>query len=538
MKTSSFSFLIASVVAVSLSVSAFACSGEDSSTDPEDGVGVEDGGGLVRDAGGEPERDAGGEPERDAGREPERDAGGEPERDAGGEPERDAGGEPERDAGGEPERDAGGEPERDAGGEPERDAGPGTSDGGDSGVDGGSGPDPVDAGRADAGTDGGASDGGLDAGQDAGPVEVPTDGGTVVTGTLSGTLTVAGSPYRVIGNAQGVVTIPKGQVLKVQPGVILDFKGRPEVTEADVAAGAPDSVMNHQKGRVEVRVYGGIQVSGTADKPVLLTSTNPYGWWGMNFYGDNSVGDGHPVFDHMVFEKVRKNEYNGDRDWTRGALWAYYPGPVTIRNSVFRDNVSAAKCGALDLMFTVGSRVEGTLFEGNRTSDIDRFAQAGTSSMAGGGAMCVTHGRDSVVRGNTFRNNGLEAFRGSVWSGLTVRPVLAWPNSQNIYDLGGGAALHYFQPNNDLIVDNLFEDNFVTKGPAAAIYVEDVGTRGVTLRHNRFLDNQAGAGGVVVCNRGSGAVELVVESDNVFSGNTVNGNPAPNVTGDCTVAAQ
>ncbi|WP_163869290.1 right-handed parallel beta-helix repeat-containing protein [Myxococcus eversor] len=526
MKTPSSPFLIVSVVFVSLSLSVFACSGEPSSTDQdEDGVvPTKDGGGPERDDGGDgPGREDAGGPGRDDGGEPGREDAGGPGREDAGAPGREDAGGPGRDDGGTQEADGGTTEPRDAGGS-------GSSDGGDSGTDGGRGPDPIDAGPADAGTP--------DAGRDAGSIEVPTDGGTLITGTLSGTLTAAGSPYRVIGNAQGVVTIPKGQVLKVQPGVLLDFKGRPEVTEADVAAGAPGSVMNHQKGRVELRVYGGIQVSGTAEKPVVLTSTNPYGWWGMNFYGDNSVGDGHPVFDHMIFEKVRKNEYNGDRDWTRGALWAYYPGPVTIRNSLFRDNLSAAKCGALDLMFTVGSRVESTVFEGNRTSDIDRFAQAGTSSMAGGGAMCVTHGRDSVVRGNTFRNNGLEAFRGSLWSSLVVRPLLAWPNSQNIYDLGGGAALHYFQPNNDLIEDNLFEDNFVTKGPAAAIYLEDVGTRAVTVRHNRFVGNQAGAGGVVVCNRGNGGVELVVASDNVFEGNVVNGAPAPNVTGDCTVAAQ
>ncbi|SEU25464.1 Right handed beta helix region [Myxococcus fulvus] len=361
--------------------------------------------------------------------------------------------------------------------------------------------------------------------------------GTVITGTLSGTLTEAGSPYQVIGNAQGVVTIPKGQVLTVQPGVVIDFKGRPEVTQADVNSSI-DDVMNYHKGRVELRVYGGIQVRGTAQKKVTFTSTNPYGWWGMNFQGPGSVGNGHPVFEHMVFERVRKNDYNGERDWTRAALWAYYPGPVTILNSLFRDNESAAKCGALDLMFTNGSRVENTVFENNRTFDIDRFAQPGTSSMAGGGAMCVTHGQNSVVRGNTFRGNTLVAFRGLQWSTLAVRPFLTWPNPQATYDLGGGGALHYFQPNNDLLEDNLFERNTVTRGPGAAIYLEDLGTRAVTLRRNRFLYNQAGAGGVVVCNRGSGAVELVLTSDNVFTGNTVNGAPAPTVTGDCTVGSQ
>ncbi|WP_426731546.1 right-handed parallel beta-helix repeat-containing protein [Myxococcus faecalis] len=361
--------------------------------------------------------------------------------------------------------------------------------------------------------------------------------GTVITGTLSGTLTEAGSPYQVIGDAQGVVTIPKGQVLTVQPGVVIDFKGRPEVTQADVNSSI-DDVMNYHKGRVELRVYGGIQVRGTAQKKVTFTSTNPYGWWGMNFYGPGSVGNGHPVFEHMVFERVRKNDYNGERAWTRAALWAYYPGPVTILNSLFRDNESAAKCGALDLMFTNGSRVENTVFENNRTFDIDRFAQPGTSSMAGGGAMCVTHGQNSVVRGNTFRGNTLVAFRGLQWSTLVVRPFLTWPNPQGTYDLGGGGALHYFQPNNDLIEDNLFERNTVTRGPGAAIYLEDLGTRAVTLRRNRFLYNQAGMGGVVVCNRGSGAVELVLASDNVFTGNTVNGAPAPTVTGDCTVGSQ
>jgi hypothetical protein len=398
------------------------------------------------------------------------------------------------------------------------------------GTDGGG-----DAGTTDGGSDAGTSDGG----SDAGPViPVPADGGTTVTSTLSGRLTEAGSPYRVVGDANGVVTIPKGQVLTVEPGVILDFRGRPEVTEADVDSSAPASVMNHQKGRVEVRVYGAIHVQGTAQKPVLLTSTNPYGWWGVNFYGQGSVGDGHPRFEHMVFEKVRKNQYNGDRDWTRGALWAYYPGPVTIAHSVFRDNVASAHCAALDLMYTDGSRIEDTLFEDNRVIDIDRFGQPGTYAMSGGGSVCITHGRNSVVRGSTFRDNGVEAYRGYLTTALEPRPLLTFPNPQNIVDLGGGGAIHYFQPDNDLLENNLFEGNFVAQGPGSAIYVEHLGARAVTLKGNRFVNNRGGAGGVIVCNRGSGTADLVLATNNVFTGNTLNGQPASNMTGDCGTVAQ
>jgi hypothetical protein len=421
-------------------------------------------------------------------------------------------------------------------GVPAEDAGTvdGTGDGGptpapDAGEDAGTVTPPPDGGPDDAGT-----------GTDAGPViPVPVDGGTVITGTLSGRLTEAGSPYRILGAPDsGVVTIPKGQVLTVEPGVILDFRGRPEVTEADVDPSSPHNVMNHQKGRVEVRVYGAIHVRGTAQKPVLLTSTNPYGWWGMNFYGQNSVGDGHPTFEHMVYEKVRKNQYNGDRDWTRGALWAYYPGPVTILHSVFRDNIASAHCAAVDLMFTDGSRIEGTVFADNLIYEVDRFAQPGTYSMSGGGALCITHGRNSVVRGNTFRRNGVEAYGGYVTTALEPRPLLTYPNPQGIVDLGGGGAILYFQPDNDLLENNLFEGNYVVQGPGAAIYLEDVGTRTVTLRNNRFVNNRGGAGGTIVCNRGSGDVELVVTADNVFEGNTVNDARAPDFTGDCNTAAR
>ncbi|MCP3139235.1 right-handed parallel beta-helix repeat-containing protein [Pyxidicoccus xibeiensis] len=408
----------------------------------------------------------------------------------------------------------------------------GTGAGTDAGTDAGT------SAGTDAGTDAG-SDGGTGGGADAGPViPVPTDGGTVITSTLSGRLTAAGSPYRVVGDANGVVTIPRGQSLTVEPGVILDFRGRPDVTEADVDRASPNSVMNHQRGRVEVRVYGAIRVQGTAQQPVLLTSTNPYGWWGVNFYGQNSVGDGHPVFAHMVFEKVRKNQYNGDRDWTRGALWAYYPGPVTITDSVFRDNEASAHCGAVDLMFTDGSRIENTVFDNNRIVEIDRFAQPGTFSMSGGGALCITHGRNSVVRGNTFRDNTVEAYGGFVTTALQPRPLLTYPNPQGIVDLGGGGAILYFQPDNDLLEDNLFEANEVVLGPGAAIYLEDVGTRTVTMRRNRFVNNRGGAGGTLVCNRGAGTVELVVTADNVFTGNTLNGQPAANLTGDCNSATQ
>ncbi|MCY1034828.1 right-handed parallel beta-helix repeat-containing protein [Corallococcus sp. BB11-1] len=410
-------------------------------------------------------------------------------------------------------------------GAPEQDAGPsGDRDAG--------GPRDADAGQADAGAPDAGSSGGTDAGTSDGGLTLPTNGGTQVTGTMPVRLTLAGSPYRVVGNAQYVVTIPKGQTTTVEPGVVIDFQGNPDVTQADVRDGAQD-VMNHQDGRVELRVYGRILVQGTAQAPVTLTSTNPYGWWGMNFFGDASKGTGHPSFVHMVFEKVRKNEYNGDRDRTRGALWAYYPGPVTIQHSLFRDNESSGKCGALDLMFTDGSVVTDTVFENNRTLDVDRFA-SGNGATSGGGAMCVTHGRNSTVRGNTFRNNTLSAFRGSHANALVSRTYEVWPNGSNHYDLGGGGALHYFQPDNDLIEDNRFENNTAVGGPGAALYLEDVPNAGVTLKGNQFIGNRAGAGGVIVCNRGSGTgVELVLGAGNTFSGNTINGAVAPQVTGDC-----
>lgn len=423
----------------------------------------------------------------------------------------------------------------DAGGSPS-DGGP--TGGDDAGTTGGTdagttGDDAGTTGGTDAGTSGG-TDAGTSSGDDGG-VQVPADGGTVVRGELRGRLTLAGSPYRVIGDANNVVTIPKGQTTTVEPGVIIDFRGDPVATEADVVPGEPLNVMNHRKGRVELRVYGQIVVSGTADARVAFTSTNPYGWWGLNFFGDESKGDGDPVFDHMVFEKVRKTEYNGDRDRTRGALWAFYTGPVTITNSVFRDNEASAACGALDLMFTSNSVVEKNVFENNRTRDIDRFAAEGTLATSAGGAMCVTHGRYSVVRNNVFRNNRLEAFTGSQWDKLVPRAYLEWPNSEGRYDLGGSAVLHYFQPEHDRIENNTFVDNVVTKGPAAAVYFEHVPSDGATLRGNRFENNKAGAGGVIVCNRGG---RIVVTDDNIFVGNTVNGAAAPRTTGDCTVATQ
>jgi hypothetical protein len=143
-----------------------------------------------------------------------------------------------------------------------------------------------------------------------------------------------------------------------------------------------------------------------------------------------------------------------------------------------------------------------------------------------------------VVRGNTFRGNRLEAFSGSLRDALTPRGFVEWPNPGSTYDLGGGGALHYFQPDHELVENNTFQNNSVALGPAAAIYLEDVPTGGITLRGNHFESNKAGTGGVIVCNRGAGDVEVVLTSTNVFITNTVNQSAAPNVTGDCTVAAE
>ncbi len=366
----------------------------------------------------------------------------------------------------------------------------------------------------------------------AGAAPKGVDAGVQTVGaTLSGRIG-AGQTLKVVGDAKNVVTVPKGKALIVEPGAVLDFVGNPDVTAADVDG---DSVMNHQKGRVELRVYGRIEVRGSASAKAVLTSSNPWGWWGINFFGNESVGDGHPVFEHMLFEKVRKNEYNSSRELSRGAIWAHYlGGPVTLRHSVLRDNEVSGKCGAIDLMYTTGSVIENNVFENNRTKEIDRFAGPGSTSMSGGGAMCITHGRNSVVRGNTFRNNTVESWRGHAGKALTQRGFLEWPNPSNTYDLGGGGALHYMQPDNDLIENNVFEGNQAKLGPGAAIYLEAVGQRGVTLRKNQFKGNTGGTGGVIVCNRGSGKLQLVLEASNTFADNVVNGAPAPNVTGDCS----
>jgi len=387
-----------------------------------------------------------------------------------------------------------------------------------------------DAGIPVSSPDGGSGSGGSFFPQDGGVATTPSDGGTYVYGVLSGILTSAGSPYHVVGDAQQVVTVPKGQVLTVGPGVVLDFIGDPALTAADTSG---DEVMQHQAGRVEVKVYGRLVVQGTAAQPALLTSTNPYGWWGINFFGEDSVGDGDPVFDYMIYEKVRKNQYNGDREFTRGALWVYYTGgAVVVTHSVFRDNL-AADCGALDLMLTQGSRVEGNLFENNRTSEIDRFGTSDSTATVGGGAMCITHGRDSVVKGNRFVGNRLESFRGYTWAGLVPKPFVPFPAPSGFVDLGGGGALHYYQPSNDLIEDNLFQGNEVLLGPGAALYFEDVPSAGITALRNQFLDNRAGSGAVITCVHAGGPAPHLRLDSNVFSGNLVDGATAPAVSGDC-----
>ena len=363
---------------------------------------------------------------------------------------------------------------------------------------------------------------------------------TTVYGTLSGTLTLAGSPYRVVGNEQNVVTVPAGSTLVVEPGVVVDFAGSPDVTAADIHASSPNTVFDHKLGRVEMRVYGGILVNGADGNRVTFTSTNPWGWYGINFYGPDSVGDGDPVFNYLVFEKVRKDLYNEDRDWTRGALWAYYwDAPVTITHSVFRNNIAAGKCAALDLMFSNGSLVEDNLFENNKIFQVDRYGVDGSESYSGGGAMCITHGQNTVVRGNVFRGNGVASYRmrqasEENYGELVPRPIQEWPNDAGRYDLGGGAALHSFQPSHDLLEDNLFENNFIELGPAAAIYAEDGNTNALTLRNNRFVNNRAAAGGVIVCNRGRNIDSVVIESNNVFTGNLAGNSPAPVVSGDCS----
>jgi len=282
----------------------------------------------------------------------------------------------------------------------------------------------------------------------------------VAGGTVSGTWEASGSPYVV----QGDVTVPVGETLVIEPGVII---------YADAGVG--------------ITVRGDLQAVGTAEDPILFTGPKDgfpdgVGWQGIRFeagpstsrlehctveYGDRSStyesGGGLACVDTIL--EIRHSTLRRNRASLEGAAVFCTGSTLLIDDSEISDNrISGTNSGEGAGVYCEDCTVEITAsrIHDNRIATFDPFGA--TNSRGGGIALRDSDGlvADTLVYRNSLNHSGTEAE--SAGGGIYVNgggPVLrgntVWGNEVHYTNhLGGGI---YLQGYDAQLVDNIVAGN-------------------------------------------------------------------------------
>jgi len=284
---------------------------------------------------------------------------------------------------------------------------------------------------------------------------------TIVPGGLvSGMWTRDGSPYLV----EGDVTVPAGQTLEIEPGVV---------------------VFTRNEGAV--RVEGTLLARGTEEEPILFTGSDATGdWLGIRFENTTTTS----ILEHCTIE----NGDQGTTTYDSGGAIALVNGSLELRSCVIRDNEAFVFGGGIHAL-DADLLVEDSIFEGNLMDG---------SGSAEGGAI---YAEDSIVaiRRSVFRDNRVVPF---ISGGTT--------NAR-----GGAIAL---RNTSGVIEKCLFARNRISHGASgngdsegAAIYVKGGSPElvGNTIARNLVFGNHQRGGGIYLESSALVSTNIIADNDDV-----------------------
>ncbi len=278
---------------------------------------------------------------------------------------------------------------------------------------------------------------------------------TTVTGNQSGVWSAAGSPYLVIGE----ITVPSGDTLVIEPGVMVKFQG-------------------HYK----FVINGNLQALGSESDSIIFTTDNPVvGWWGLRFvnadsgsvlsycrirngkssgsWPDNSGGgvslwSSDVRIEHCLFE-------NNSSDYLAGALFCWDSAPV-VRDCIFTGNDCSYDGGAIYLYFSDGVFNDCTV-TGNSTfyygaslasegsyGTLTRCVIIDNVAQAEAGAIWAHYSELTFTNCTFYGNATTYGWGGAVYlieASAAITDCILWNNSGNggdLYlDVNGIAAVNY-----------------------------------------------------------------------------------------------
>ena len=220
---------------------------------------------------------------------------------------------------------------------------------------------------------------------------------TNVSGDQSGVWAASGSPFLVTGD----VTVPSGQTLAIEPGVVVSFQGY------------------HR-----LRVQGNLQAEGTSEAGIVFTTDNPtVGWHGIRFRNAQNTSR----LTYCLIEHGKSND--GDYPDNLGGGVLNYGADLVVDRCRFENNSSVLHGGGLYAINSERTTVTNTTFTGNHC-------------YMWGGAVCIANSYvdfvDCVIVDNTADYNGAGFYFDSVYMPELIRCLIA----RNATSISSGAAIN------------------------------------------------------------------------------------------------
>ena len=132
----------------------------------------------------------------------------------------------------------------------------------------------------------------------------PLHAQTIISGNISGTWSPSGNPYIVSDNA----TVPTGQTLTIQPGVVVW-----------IGAG------------VSITVNGNIQAIGTASQRITIQNPNSSQYWNQIY-----------LYSSSVTNRFYCCDISGATNAISSLFAYYYPMRIEIMDCTFSNCISSA----------------------------------------------------------------------------------------------------------------------------------------------------------------------------------------------------
>jgi predicted outer membrane repeat protein len=271
---------------------------------------------------------------------------------------------------------------------------------------------------------------------------------TIPAGNISGSWSSSGSPYNITGD----VTIPDGERLTVEPGVVINFTNS-----------------------YKFIVSGRITALGTSANPIIFTCPDTAtGWKGIRFPSTPAANDS-SIFEYCTIEGGKNITGTGDDSYGGGVFIRAF-SKIRFTSCLFRYN-RAVYGGAISARDYVNLIIENSTF----TDNYARYS---------GAAIRLHDYSHAIIRNNMILNNtgsggpGLYAYRSDP---LVINNYFNFNRSSAN---GGAINLDSASP---VFINNLITNNLAVNG--GAVYFAALSNPQFT--NNTIANNSSTNGGAL-----------------------------------------